>query len=472
LGSLQINYDYVDWLHFNLLGNLSYNTVTPDTLTRADGLNVRIYSKDTVGEPGECFYELSASKAYLDEIMDGPDSTALAGFGKALLSRRTDSVLLQFRIKVPVETVVNACATPVDRVINPYYTGIKGNWRPIRQHAYDTERKPINSTRTVRTAGSFTEFELFWNLSGTTHLPVSDPETKWIRTNEITFYNIKGMELENVDAINRYNAAQFGYLESTPVAVATNARYRQIAFDGFEDYNFTVGCSSGSNCSDGHFSFKDAIAANKGMLQAGIAHSGKYSLKLTGNAEIFKEIGRDSTNASALYVSGNRYYLGHNELFKGFAPVLEEQYILSFWVKDNTATKTVPVEVYVGDELDYAKLNITTAHVSTKVEGWKRVEISFPFVNYNPVAKQFRLRFKPSGTVYIDDVRIFPKNSMLKSYVYDERSQRLMAELDENNFATFYEYDDEGTLIRVKKETERGIMTLKETRSANRKRYN
>jgi hypothetical protein len=472
LGSLQINYDYVDWLHFNLLGNLSYNTVTPDTLTRADGLNVRIYSKDTVGEPGECFYELSASKAYLDEIMDGPDSTALAGFGKALLSRRTDSVLLQFRIKVPVETVVNPCATPVDRVINPYYTGIKGNWRPIRQHAYDTERKPINSTRTVRTAGSFTEFELFWNLSGTTHLPVSDPETKWIRTNEITFYNIKGMELENVDAINRYNAAQFGYLESTPVAVATNARYRQIAFDGFEDYNFTVGCSSGSNCSDGHFSFKDAIAANKGMLQAGIAHSGKYSLKLTGNAEIFKEIGRDSTNASALYVSGNRYYLGHNELFKGFAPVLEEQYILSFWVKDNTATKTVPVEVYVGDELDYAKLNITTAHVSTKVEGWKRVEISFPFVNYNPVAKQFRLRFKPSGTVYIDDVRIFPKNSMLKSYVYDERSQRLMAELDENNFATFYEYDDEGTLIRVKKETERGIMTLKETRSANRKRYN
>ena len=41
-----------------------------------------------------------------------------------------------------------------------------------------------------------------------------------------------------------------------------------------------------------------------------------------------------------------------------------------------------------------------------------------------------------------------------------------MAELDENNYATFYEYDDDGTLIRVKKETERGIKTIKETRSA------
>jgi hypothetical protein len=44
-----------------------------------------------------------------------------------------------------------------------------------------------------------------------------------------------------------------------------------------------------------------------------------------------------------------------------------------------------------------------------------------------------------------------------------------MAELDENNFATFYDYDNEGIPIRVRKETERGIMTLKETRSANKK---
>ena len=53
----------------------------------------------------------------------------------------------------------------------------------------------------------------------------------------------------------------------------------------------------------------------------------------------------------------------------------------------------------------------------------------------------------------------------MKSYVYDPVSLRLMAELDENNYATFYEYDDEGTLVRVKKETDEGIMTIKENRS-------
>jgi hypothetical protein len=41
-----------------------------------------------------------------------------------------------------------------------------------------------------------------------------------------------------------------------------------------------------------------------------------------------------------------------------------------------------------------------------------------------------------------------------------------MADLDENNYTTFYEYDDDGTLIRVKRETERGIKTVKESRNA------
>ncbi len=38
----------------------------------------------------------------------------------------------------------------------------------------------------------------------------------------------------------------------------------------------------------------------------------------------------------------------------------------------------------------------------------------------------------------------------MKSYVYDPINLRLVAELDANNYATFYEYDAEGGLIRTK----------------------
>ena len=59
---------------------------------------------------------------------------------------------------------------------------------------------------------------------------------------------------------------------------------------------------------------------------------------------------------------------------------------------------------------------------------------------------------------YFDDIRVSPFNSNLKSFVYDPETQRLMAELDENNYATFYHYDEEGNLFLVKKETVKGII--------------
>ena len=76
-----------------------------------------------------------------------------------------------------------------------------------------------------------------------------------------------------------------------------------------------------------------------------------------------------------------------------------------------------------------------------------------------------------SYKVYIDDIRIHPEKALVKTFAYNPRTFKLMAEMDENAFATFYEYDDEGSLVRVKKETERGIVTLKETRSAYRKKF-
>ena len=65
---------------------------------------------------------------------------------------------------------------------------------------------------------------------------------------------------------------------------------------------------------------------------------------------------------------------------------------------------------------------------------------------------------------YFDDIRITPFNSVFKSYVYDPGTYRLIADLDDNNFATFYNYDEEGILVQIKKETEKGIQTIKTTR--------
>jgi hypothetical protein len=99
------------------------------------------------------------------------------------------------------------------------------------------------------------------------------------------------------------------------------------------------------------------------------------------------------------------------------------------------------------------------------IEGWQRIEDTLT-IPINATNVTIRFKSTSSDPVYFDDIRVHPFNSNLKSFVYNPINIRLMAELDENNYATFYEYDDDGTLIRVKKETERGIKTIKETRSA------
>ena len=102
------------------------------------------------------------------------------------------------------------------------------------------------------------------------------------------------------------------------------------------------------------------------------------------------------------------------------------------------------------------------------IEGWQRIIGDF-IIPSN--AKNIAVTMYANNTVeaYFDDIRIHPFNGNIKSYVYDYTTLRLLSELDENNYATFYEYDKEGGLVRVKKETSRGVYTINETRSGNYK---
>jgi hypothetical protein len=98
------------------------------------------------------------------------------------------------------------------------------------------------------------------------------------------------------------------------------------------------------------------------------------------------------------------------------------------------------------------------------IDTWQRIEEEFKI----PAdAKDITITLINEGTAnaFYDDIRIFPIEGEMRSFVYDPLLQKMVAELDEKNYATLYEYDKEGILVRVKKETERGIYTVKETRS-------
>jgi len=141
------------------------------------------------------------------------------------------------------------------------------------------------------------------------------------------------------------------------------------------------------------------------------------------------------------------------------------KYVVSGWVKEDVVEAPA---TYQNSSIEISSVvNVIEEFVpyGAIIDGWQQIQGVFRIPEN---ATFFTITLKATNfniDSYFDDIRVVPFDGNMKSFVYDPVTQRLMAELDENNYATFYEYDSEGGLVRVKKETENGIYTIQETRS-------
>jgi hypothetical protein len=545
--------------------------------------------------------------------------------------------------------------------MNPYVQGLLGNWRPLKSYVYNGLRREydLNTTTNISKDGIILGYETFWSLDAAnkqvTRTNVSS--TKWVWNSEITQYNRKGAELENVDPLGRYNTGIYGYNEALPVAVVNNSRLRLSAFDGFEDYFFKdQSCDIFCQPNKRHFETKINPLL---QLDATQAHSGKYSFKTVANStsNIKIKVSADNTvnepdilihsirtqtnipwvvpkgigllgvyynkttekgrrideqvnlfygkdydvdppfglsrrgpvraiwtgklqvaetgsyqfgsteandqaritiskpgvfntivfqacnsHISCSYISNpvnlvagelydvqiyfddeasgkknngainfqwlnacqNKWQLVpkanlyptaadangsiispntictkvdqikalSNFLIDEFNLIPGKKMIASVWVKKGTADCRCPGYTGFGIKLKDANGNVIPdgdfAPKGNIIEGWQLFETKFD-VPTGTEMSFFIDNSNSSEPVFIDDLRFHPYNANMKSFVYNPYNLKPAAELDENNYATFYEYDDDGTLIRVKKETKLGIKTIQETRSSLQK---
>lgn len=173
---------------------------------------------------------------------------------------------------------------------NPYVKGVLGNWRTKRGYAFLSDRlqTKYNGNSNIRKDGIYYLFRQFWtpnagsDWTAPTDLNTTNPNWTW--TSEVTEYSPYGPELENRDALNRYSAAIYGYNNTLPLSVGSNAKYKQIANDNFEDYD-------SDECPQDHFSFESKLNASV-IISTQQAHSWKRSIKVpAGNSvELTKTI--------------------------------------------------------------------------------------------------------------------------------------------------------------------------------------
>ena len=160
-----------------------------------------------------------------------------------------------------------------------------------------------------------------------------------------------------------------------------------------------------------------------------------------------------------------------NYLIDGFNLIPDKKMVASVWVKKGTSDcrcltyDGFTIKLKTGTNTPVAEL----APKGPIIEGWQLFETEFVV----PGGSEMDFYIENSSNnlpLFIDDLRFHPYNANMKSFVYNPYNLKPAAELDENNYASFYEYDDDGTLIRVKKETIKGIKTIQETRSGLQKK--
>ncbi len=369
------------------------------------------------------------------------------------------------------EDCCDECRPAATKIINPYVEGVRGVWRKKADYAFHAKRVMTitsgNETPKIRKDGVFVNYDPYWEYNNPLKQYVKSGSSLWQKASEVMAYNPYGNEIEDKDALGVYSSALFGYNYRLPVAVAKNAKYTQIAYDGFEDYG-EFGALAG--CPQSHWSFEwDQYYSS---TDTNYSHSGRYSLKVPSTrSEMVARKVINCTNANN-GTEQDEYILNACNCIQKFSPDTGE-YVVSGWLREDHNTTQALQENYSNATItiklkkncnDTVSPIILVFHPNgPMIEEWQRVEAKFRIPTGYALVEVYLNA--PSQDSWFDDLRISPYASNMKTYAYDQVSLRLMAELDENNFATFYEYDLEGQLMRVKKETINGIVTLKEVRS-------
>ncbi|HEX2956888.1 MAG TPA: Ser-Thr-rich GPI-anchored membrane family protein [Chitinispirillaceae bacterium] len=297
-----------------------------------------------------------------------------------------------------------------------------------------------------------------WNVKPTTpgkSFTFTTSNDQWLNTAHVNRYDRYGKELEvsnsngTTVSIVRGNGNEFVNAE------IANADFKESSvYTGDYDEGGT------------YLDYDDAWG--RGQYKAvGSTTLSPASVTIKTGAKHFGEAGVEVTNA-----------YGPTRAFK-LQP--QRDYIFSAWIKVVDGNPDIDKNIVMG--VDYRRLNgdegwplnlYTTdvvpalpcsgkLKVENGADGWKLITMNVPAkkdissikwrAGYNYAAAWVGV---PNGdnkggnaTVYIDDVRFYPKDASVKSYYYDKTIGKPIAFVDENDKAKFYEYEVLGRLQKI-----------------------
>jgi hypothetical protein len=210
--------------------------------------------------------------------------------------------------------------------------------------------------------------------------------------------------------------------------------------------DFPSGKGTPSECFGGRLFIKrecqfDIVQNNSTVVETE-SHSGSKSLKIISNT-IFNQ--------------------GDLRLTPG------KKYILSCWMKGNS----LKPEALLGSLSNTSSIEVKAQGIAYSIypkgeiiDGWQKFEGIFEVPgDFIPGNLSIEFKLGDQAYLFVDDIRVSPSEGSMKTFVYNADNFKLCSVLDDNNYGTFYYYNEKGNLFLIKRETPKGKMTVNETRS-------
>lgn len=282
-----------------------------------------------------------------------------------------------------------------------------------------------------------------------------DDNAKWFSTSDVTKSIPSIGPVEEKNTVGIYNSIFVAPVTKKVLHTTANGKFGQTWVESFEDmqhvrrYNgvtdfiyspFQNNMDTTGSLVPGYMVFEQNQSGGLGQftLSQTESHTGLFSLK--------------TTSACSVLVTPHKYStpVAYSNVFDfNLDATTDQNFTYEVWVKRSAGNIDEPSVTINSNTTDLMA-------VSNSIDGWTLYRTNIKVSDNVTVTFNF-----PTGQYY-DDLRVFPAASNVKAYVYHPFKAYLMAILDENNYATYYEYNTRNQLVRLKKETEKGIITMTE----------
>lgn len=256
-------------------------------------------------------------------------------------------------------------------------------------------------------------------------------------------YNSKNKPLELLDKWAGKVSYKWGYNSSLPIAEIINSTNSNISigadctylgfesndFSASEDNDYWLINSNLCDFSSSSFTGKFALTLNSSPYEEGPINEG------------------ENPETPISYEELSSYCLK-----KSLQPMIDDKFIISGWIKpaqsNNNDLLGLKVKIVSNNQVaeSYTK-NIRSSEVE-----WTYFEFDIESFSSNmnsTVFITFENNSQNDHSILLDDLRIRPYNSTMKTFTYNEVFQLPTSLSDQNSKPNFYEYDSFGRLVTI-----------------------